>query len=508
MGVLPTVRGRWAPLLLTGGLLAACARPTPTEALPVPADHKVAFLVHGYISNADEFSEMARALTHGGEHGAPLHVHRFDFGTFSNVGSDHNLGAERLGLALGESVQAVQKTCPVCASWAEEPVDVTLVGRSFGGYVVREALLQDVEADWGPWRVDRVVTLASPLYGSTLTRYSTGFLSIIINGGIRTALMGFVQPERGGAFGRVIDAQIRAMRLGSPYQLDAHDRMAAWVRDDPPPWLVVPSLGAGDPVRKGDGVVRFSSANVAAVFPALHAQTLPVVVRHGNMFAGEPPSREARELDRALAAVRHFVDQGTLDGLDAVTPHHWTDDGLTPVDQGSASAQAVWLPSDQASDPDVFQRFDRLARADLGDVWLRFHLGYPGVDARPLTLARGLSPLQSDTEWSRLWLDLEVGDVDASGTSVVRVAPMARRHIFLPDVTPSGDWTVGVSLASSGPIPPERLRVQVNGGPVTVGNTVPVTPLQNSVVDVYIIAESTAAVPMVSAVRWRPATDR
>jgi|GEM_PF-4112644 len=491
------------PVLALG--LAACARPTPTESVPPPAQHKVAFLVHGYISDAGEFAEMGRALAQGGDHGAPLHVHRFDFSRFSRVGSDHNLGVERLGAALGESVQAVKQQCPVCRSWANDPVDVSLIGRSFGGYVVREALLQDVPADWGTWEVDRVVTMASPLYGSTLTRYSTGFLSVIINGGIRTALMGFVSPERGGAFGHVIDAQIRAMRLGSPYQLDAHDRMVDWLGGDyPPPWLVVPSLGAADPVRKGDGVVRFSAANVASVFPSMGAQTLPIVVRHGHVFAGEPGGREAEELTRALGAVRHFIDHGSLDTHAGIAPYAWQSGHLQRLSIDEQSPGAVWLPTNPGAEHEVHRRYERVARADLGDVWLRFHRGTPDVDARILPLAAGLSPLQSSTEWSRRWLDLTVAPPDHAGTSVVTVGPVDRRHIFLPDVTPTGTWQVSVHLDNGPAVPADSLRIQVNGGPLTTGDAVAVAPLQNNVVDVYLIGDTAAEGARVTAVRWTP----
>jgi hypothetical protein len=486
-------------------LLAACARPAEPQVPPAPETHKVAFLVHGYISNGEEFAELARLLTEGGDHGAPLHVHRFDFGQFSRVGSDHNLGVERLGTALGEAVSKARRECPVCRSWAEEPVDVTLVGRSFGGLVVREALLQDAEAEWGSWEVDRVVTMASPMYGSTLTRYSTGFLSVIINGGIRTALFGFIQPERGGAFGRVIDAQVRAMRLGSPYQLEAHDRMQQWLDGDyPPPWLVIPALGAPDPVRKGDGVVRWSAANIAPVFPTMGIETLPVVARHGEMFSGPPKPRRVEELDRALVAVRHFIDHGTIRTLPGVAPHIWSHGRLQRASAVDPPVGAVWLPTGPDSSHAVNHRYERVARADLGDVWLRVFAGTPGVDAQALTFSDGLSPLQSSTEWSRSWSDLTLGEPDHTGSSIISVEPVDSRHLFLPDVTPSGTWTLQVSIEGRPPVSPDQMRVRVNGGPLQSGSSVPVLSLQNNVVDVFLIGETPSSDHRVTSLAWQP----
>jgi len=465
----------------------------------------VAFLVHGYISSADEFSELAGLLSHGGAHGEPLHVHRFDFGLFSRVGSDHNTGVETLGRTLGEAVETVQTECPVCRSWADEPVDVTLIGRSLGGYVVREALLQDVASQWGPWEVDRVITLASPLYGSTLTRYSTGFLSVIINGGIRTALFGFIQPERGGAFGRVVDAQVRAMRLGSPYQLHAHDRMSRWVdTSGSPPWLIVPSLGTADPVHSGDGVVRWSAANIAPVFPEIGAQTLPVVVKHGQIFAGEPASKWTAELDRAVQAIRHFVDHGTIAKLPGVAPYTWTDGALERVSASRPPPSAVWLPTHPEAGRPIHRRYPEVAEADLSDVWIRVFAGPPGAEARPLTLRDGLSPLQASTEWSRQWFELSVASPDETGSSVVAVQPVGSRHVFLPDVTPSGAWRIGLTLDRGAPVSPDHIQTRVNGGAVHHGDMVEIASLQNNVVDVFVALDDPSAAKTVTHLSWHP----
>lgn len=490
------------------GLGLSCARPemglSNTAATPPMLHHKVAILVHGYISDAGEFAGMAERLSRGDADNAPLHLHRFDYSQFSRVGYDHNLGVERLGEALGEAVAALRTDCPVCAGWADDPVDVTLVGRSFGGYVVREALLQDVESTWGGWEVDRVVTMASPLYGSALTRYSTGFLSVIINGGIRTVIYGFVNPERGGAFGKVIDAQIRAMRLGSPYQLEVHDRFVDWLGEDfPPPWLVITALGSRDVVRQGDGVARMNSANIAPLFPTMGVETVPVVVKHKRVFAGEPHGDEGDELERALRAVRHFIDRGTVRGTEGLERHALTPTGCRPAGRSPLPEDAVaelWMPPD---DDPGHERVDRklrtLVEADIGDVWLRFYDGLPGLstELRPIELSRRLSPLQSSPEWSRRWLDLELSAYEehagANVPGIIAVGPVGSRHVFLPDVTPSGEWTVGLDLVGHGPVDPALLRVVVNGQFQHSPSTLTVAPLRNNVVDVYLDGETLRA---------------
>ena len=108
-----------------------------------------------------------------------MHVHRFDYSRFSRVGYSHNVGVERLGRALGDAIVALRSECEVCASWSEAPVDVTLVGRSFGGLIVREALLQDVEQDWGGWEVDRKLEVAAdalrlPPWDADVTKLAGG----------------------------------------------------------------------------------------------------------------------------------------------------------------------------------------------------------------------------------------------------------------------------------------------------------------------------------------------
>jgi len=487
------------------GTLLGCSRPPPTAPLPRPqgpSPHKMAVLVHGYISEAGAFTELSEPLARGGDHGEPLHVHRFDYSRFSRVGYSHNVGVERLGTALGEAVSALKSGCEVCASWSEDPVDVTLIGRSFGGLIVREALLQDVEQHWGGWEVDRVVTLGTPMYGSTLTRYSTGFLSVVINGGIRTVLFGFVNPERGGAFGHVIDAQVRAMRLGSPYQLDAHDRMLDWLGGDyPPPWLVVAAVGARDEVHKGDGVVRFSAANFSPVVPSMGAETLPVVVRHSRLYQSPPTRAETVELDRLRKAIRHFVDHGTVSNLDSLAPF--------TVSGGVAASHAdeaeVWLPREAEERRSVQRRLNRLQQADQGDVWLRFYRGLPGLtgtEPEPLPIAAGVSMLQARPEWSRRWVDLEVEPGEDGATSVVSVGPLGSRHLFLPDVGPSGTWSLRVGLEDGGWVADDKLRIRVNGGPASVGGLLQVRALQNNVVDVFI--DEDGAIPPVGALALQP----
>lgn len=468
-------------LLLGCGHAGPPAAPKATSAGPAP--HKMVLLVHGYISEADAFVELSEPLAHGGDHGEPVHVHRFDYSRFSRVGYGHNVGVERLGTALGESVAALQEGCSVCRGWAEDPVDVTLVGRSFGGLIVREALLQDVSSSWGAWEVDRVITLSSPMYGSTLTRYATGFLSLVVNGGLRTVLFGFVRPEQGGAFGSVIDAQVRAMRLGSPYQLEAHDRMLDWLGADyPPPWLVVTSVGARNEVHKGDGVVRYSAANFAPVMPSMGAETFPVVVRHSRLYQSPPNRAEAAELDRLLTAIRHFIDHGTIRNL----PGHGPFTISGGVAQSSTDRAEVWLPRDALARQPVERHLNHLQHADLGDVWLRFFQGLPDLDAIPMGIAPGVSLLQAPPEWSLRWLDVDVQNTDEKVTSVVAVGPVGSRHLFLPDVGPSGTWSLKVALKDGSWVADDQLRIRVNGGPATPGGLLKVRALQNNVVDVFI----------------------
>ncbi len=475
------------------------------EVAPPPARGQVAFLVHGYISDAEDFDPLGDALAHGGMHGEPVHTHRFDFGRFSRVGYDHNLGVARLGDALGEAVSVARRDCPVCRAEADKPLSVTLIGRSFGGLVVREAWLQQVDQEWGPWSIDRIITLATPYHGSKMTRYSTGFLSVLINGGIRTVLYGFVNPERGGAFGQVYDDQIRAMRLGSPYQLDADDRIHARLSEqEAPPWLVLPSVGARDYVREGDGVVRFSSGNVAPTMPRLGVETVPLSVRHGRLFSGTPKGQEEEELARALVAIRYFMDHGTMRGAPGFSPYLFDGSAFVP---GEAPGTTVFLPTEREQHKRLVDRLEGLARADLGDVWLRFFSGTPG-DARPVGILPGLTLLQSSEEWSRQWVDVALDQTSPSNNPVVAALPVESRHLFLSDVTPSGTWRIAVDVEGVGTIADEQLQVVVNAGAPHAGGAIEVLPLQNIVVDVYIDIDEMPVGARIAGIHWRSPDDR
>jgi hypothetical protein len=438
-------------------------------------------LLHGYISSADQFTKLQKPLEQGIDGHAPLHVHSFDYSAFSRVGFDHNLGVERLGEVLATTVRELPERCAVCAErhaavqQGEGDQEVVFLARSFGGLILREALMDPGGAVPPGWSTGSVLTLGTPFFGSELTRYSTGFLSVLINGGIRTALFGFINPRRGGTFGNVIDAQVRAMRLGSPYQVHAHERWAAFTAaGKAPPWALVASVGSREPVDEGDRVVRFSSANAAALYPGWGAETLLIDVRHSRLFNARTRRHEAAELERLLGVIRDWVDRPTLSGRGALAPR-------SPL----ADAPPFYVfPGGRAE-----RKLRTLVRADQGDLWLRLWRGSP-ERATPLHPARDLGPFQVGEEWSRRWQELRVEEEQtADGVTVPTVlaaGPLASHMVFLPDLTPSGTWTVQVELDGSW-ARPESVRAGTSPGPKLT-----VRPLQNNVVDVYVEASDEA----------------
>jgi hypothetical protein len=88
----------------------------------------------------------------------------------------------------------------------------------------------------------------------------------------------------------------------------------------------------------------------------------------------------------------------------------------------------------------------------------------------------------------------------------VAVHPVGSRHLFLPDVTPSGTWNLGITVDEGASIPSEQLRIRVNGGPLQTGGSVPVKPLQNNVVDVFILSDAPDTVTRVTGLIWQPPT--
>jgi hypothetical protein len=476
----------WTTLWALLALLSLGCGPHTNTTTPLPATSTldpdtVVVLLHGYISSADQFTKLQKPLEHGISGHQPLHVHSFDYSAFSRVGFDHNLGVERLGEVLAATVRELPDHCAVCAErhaavqQGTGEQEVVFLARSFGGLILREALMDPGGTVPPGWSTGSVMTLGTPFFGSELTRYSTGFLSVVINGGIRTALFGFINPRRGGTFGNVIDAQVRAMRLGSPYQVHAHERWAEFTAaGKAPPWALVASVGSSEPVDEGDRVVRFSSANAAGLYPGWEAETLLIDVRHSRLFNARPRRHEAAELERLLGVIRDWVDRPTLSGRGALAPR-------SPV----ADAPPFYVfPGGRAE-----RKLAALVRADQGDLWLRLWRGSP-ERAEPLHPARDLGPFQVGEEWSRRWQEVRVEEEQtADGVAVPTVlaaGPLASHMVFLPDLTPSGDWTVEVELDGQW-AGPGAVHTSAGAGPKLT-----VRPLQNNVVDVYIEAPPTA----------------
>ncbi len=476
-------------LVLLLGLvgLVGCASdrrgPAPLPGAAALDPDTVVVLLHGYISSADQFTDLQEPLQQGMDGKPPLHVHSFDYSAFSRVGFDHNLGVERLGEVLADTVHGLPDHCEICAGRAaalasgerETPPQVVFIARSFGGLILREALLGEAPVLPAGWELKGAMTLGTPFFGSELTRYSYGFLSVIINGGVRTALFGFVNPRRGGTFGNVIDAQVRARRLGSPYQVHAHERWKAHTdAGKAPPWAAVLSVGSRDPVNEGDRVVRFSAANAAELYPGWDVENLVIDVRHSRLFNAPPRRNEARELDRLLPLIRDWIDRPTLAGRADLVPR-------TPVPGGPA----MYVFPESAAQ----SKLAHLARADRGDVWLRLWRGRPD-DAVPLHPARDLGPFQVGEEWSRRWQELRTETrptVDGQQVPTVLAAgPLSSHMVFLPDLTPSGRWSVEVELDD---VWAEDARLVIGRD----GDAIDVKPLRNNIFDVYLDVPATAA---------------
>ena len=169
----PLLASALALALLPGGCavqapLSPAVAVLPAEAEMVP--DRLVIVLHGYISSGEQISALVDGLARDPQQPA-YHVHNFDFGTFSRVGHSHNAGVEDLADVLTQFYAALPAHCPVCAARADRPVEVTLVARSLGGLIAREALLRDLAAQRAPWRVQRVVTLSAPFSGSGMTRF-------------------------------------------------------------------------------------------------------------------------------------------------------------------------------------------------------------------------------------------------------------------------------------------------------------------------------------------------
>lgn len=521
--------GRWLAVGLVGLLLAGCVGRAPLAPLPPAAElvpDRLVILLHGYTSDAEATLPLRELLYREGvprgwvKPGLPgrmyYHTHAFDFGTFTRVGSDHNVAVEDLAEALSGFYHKLPESCPVCRERAERPVQVTLVARSLGGIIGREFLLREEErgellqvevpgegSARSPWRIRRVVTLGTPFYGSFKTLLSRGFLSLVINGMIRTVLLGFVKPEAGGTFGNVVDAQARALRYGSPFLFQQHMRWrallerAAAAGRATPPWLVVASVGSPNPARNGDGVTRFASANVLPNLPNAPMEMFLTDVRHGDIFraeGGDDPRRQYREMIRTARAVVRFIEAGTLRDDPTGATTRWQIVGargarrLEPLRRDtSEEGSVVYLqsPDDQGRQDALYHkdlrrkvgRVNEALAADLGDLWLRFYDGLPDGPTPPevLPLRRALSLFRSGVERSRSWVDLVAAtEADSAGAEVPVVQEMAplRPHLItLPDITPTGLWGLVVRVdvprrARPVAVAREDIRVVYEGEPV------------------------------------------
>lgn len=532
--------------LLWLALLAACAGRHPPATLPGEADlepDRLVILLHGYVSESGAITPLFDLLNRDGVPRAwldPLapgharyHTHSFDFSRFTRVGSDHNVGIEDLAAAFGRFYHALPLSCPICHHRAHQSVKVTLIARSFGGILAREFLLREEERghlpiedvpgeleSHLPWRVNRVITLATPFYGSFSTLFARGFLSIVINGVVRTVIKGFVNPSTGGVFGNVIDAQARALRYGSIFLWRQHIRWRIVVDhlresgEEIPRWLVMAAVGHHNPDRAGDSVTRIASANIAPNLPHAPVETFIADLKHSEFFRGDERGRRARELELASRALVRFMERGTLadDPSDAIAPWGVVDAErgaeVVPLNrQGQPVAargpvrQTLYLQprltgesvSDEARKDlrHKEKRLKELFAADLGDVWLRFYDGLPGDEHEPrvLRLRRSLSLFRSGLEYSRSWADLvSETESDASGQEVPVVHSMAtmRSHLItIPDLTPTGAYELGMSINVPGkaramPIPGAAVKLSIEGeedAPRWAGEPTGATPL-------------------------------
>ncbi len=417
--------------LLAGALAASCALRQPPPPLPGAADlepDRLILLTHGYVSDTDTMTPLFDALMRegvprgwlgGGEGRARYHLHAFDYSRFTAIGSDHNVPIEALTRAFSRFYHDLPESCAACRGRLERPVEVTLVGRSFGGMMLREFMLQEaLEHDGtlrvhhhgpGRWEIKRMITLATPFFGSVRTRLTQGFLSLTINGLWRTVAFGFVNPSGGGVFGNVIDEQALALQIGSLYQWNQQMRWQELAERglsqgyELPPWLTMVAVGHPDTAVQGDAVTRFASANMAPMQTHQRVETFAVDIKHMEFFRNEQRGRKQRELDRALRALTRFVEFGTLEGDES----GWLERYPVP---GQDQAILVPRPDDaDHAERDAQrrrERLDALFSEDQGDVWLRFFDGRPDGEAELLPLSRSLSVFRAGLMPSRIWTEL------------------------------------------------------------------------------------------------------
>lgn len=493
-------------------VLAGCREKPPQPVLPLSSEmveDRLVIVMHGYISSGKDIAPLVEGLAH--HERRPYHVHSFDFGAFSRVGHSHNAGVEELSDAFSAFYAELPERCPVCAERAERPVEVTVVARSLGGLITRETLMDGADAARAPWRVERVVTLSTPFFGSVMTRFSTGFLSIVLNGFVRTALFGFVNPERGGNFGRVVDEQIRALRLGSPYLWGSHMRWREHTASSSrvPDWLTVLAMGSPKPELRGDGVMRLAAGNIAPLLPGTGTEALLLDVLHSELFNKPCEGHEARELALALTAIRRFIEDGSLAREPSLALHtlaRGADGRLLLEKTSSLPADAEPLPQTFYLQPDGADREEKLAdlsrilSKDAGDLWLRFYTGRPGAPGHEIVLSRHLSAFQQGPEWA--WQELDATyELDASGRHVpttMTVGPTHSHLIHIPDVAPTGDWGLQVRLVGGIALPADWVWLDVQGGDETRAEGVDwsplhIAPLQPNLVRVFIDEDAVRA---------------
>jgi hypothetical protein len=496
--------------LLAGGCTLRRAAPS----LPAEADlepDRLMLFVHGYMNDHETLASLVDVFTREGisrEGQAPLrvHAHVFDFGRFSRAGDGHNRTLEDLVARFAEFYRGLPEHCPVCRRRAGRPVEVTLVGHSLGGILIRDFLIR--EARHAPpeapdWHIARVVTLGTPFFGSFKTRFTQGFLSVVINGMVRTLLLGFVSPEHGGSFGNALDPQARALRIGSPYLWGAHERWRRHLEDGDapmPPWLHVIGIGAAG----GDGVATLSSANVGPALPDGTIESLLVNLRHGELVRMRPRGSPAREQARMLGALVAFMEAGTLRGHPAFTVHR--PDG---VEQGFFVQRPT--AGDEAAEADLSAKTRRLRQAveaDVADVWLRFYeRAADPLDAsraQAVVLEAPPSYFRTGVERSPFWLDLaSTSELSADGELVPVVASLTlqRSHIVsIPDVTPTGPHRLHIRLSRGVVLTADHVRIVVDGDEGMVhppdgrpGIPVVLRPLQANLVHVILDGRSIRA---------------
>ena len=547
------------PLLLVGVLVSHCGprrvQPTlPAKSVLVP--NKVLIFTHGYMSDTQAQAGLVRAFSQDGvpapegSDGIPrrYHAHSFDYSAFTRAGSDHNTSQDALARAFADFFHELPDHCPICRSWRDTSVDAILIAHSFGGLIIREFLQEDVERGHAPfrsaakadghprhWRISRVITLGTPWYGSLKTHLTTGFQSIIVNGIIRTLLLGFVHPEAGGTFGRVIDAQLSALRVGSPYLWRSFEEWKTLLEHGDPdthlPWLVVAGVGGPEPEREGDGITRFSSANLAATLPEAHIETLIVDLPHALLVRLSRVRAIADEQRFMIAAMSTFIERGTLLDAPAARFTPWKMVRFSPPrnqetheDASEEERQRPPRPSGggklhllplSAPDPasrkgdvppfflrgtnaadtnplqwgNAFKHLGRILDADLGDVWLRFYAGFPRDNSltapRLIALSPALSFFRTGLEPSRERAELVPlfeRSVDGLRIPVTyQMRPLRGHMIAIPDVTPSGIYRLRIRVSRHLWLRRRDLRIENNGRPENPcrEETKPIPPTQD-----------------------------